>query len=218
MIRYLPPNGTAGLARSRVRGKSRVPLPPASTMPNTRMCKAPFAAKTGSCSAIFFFDNQCSGDSGSRRFYQSQSLWGQHTTTFARAGQLPHAAHLLPHHRLAGLAAERPLELRQVGNDAVDAVLAGGVRIGHGVHAQVLWPVVLASPLRVPDEEPLIGTEAVDGLQVLSLGRLLPRDVGEQGAAQVGHIFPTRQLTVDVDIVHHDVLRVLILHAGDALV
>src|SRR5271168_3845073 len=31
MIRYLPPNGTAGLARSRVSGWSRVPCPPAIT-------------------------------------------------------------------------------------------------------------------------------------------------------------------------------------------
>src|SRR6476620_6389910 len=33
MIRYFPPNGTAGLARSRVRGDSRVPLPPRAQCP-----------------------------------------------------------------------------------------------------------------------------------------------------------------------------------------
>ena len=33
--RYTPPNGTAGLARSSVSGASRVPAPPASTIPNT---------------------------------------------------------------------------------------------------------------------------------------------------------------------------------------
>src|ERR1017187_6467097 len=37
MMRYLPPKGTAGLARSLVRGQSRVPLPPARTMPSTRI-------------------------------------------------------------------------------------------------------------------------------------------------------------------------------------
>ena len=37
MMRYFPPNGTAGLARSLVSGKSRVPFPPASTIPSTRM-------------------------------------------------------------------------------------------------------------------------------------------------------------------------------------
>ena len=34
--RYTPPNGTAGLARSSVSGASRVPAPPASTIPSTR--------------------------------------------------------------------------------------------------------------------------------------------------------------------------------------
>src|SRR5438094_6035878 len=36
-IRYCPPNGTAGLARSRVRGSSRVPLPPARTKVKTSL-------------------------------------------------------------------------------------------------------------------------------------------------------------------------------------
>src|SRR6266540_1972376 len=38
MIRYLPPKGTAGLARSLVSGWRRVPFPPASTIPSTRSC------------------------------------------------------------------------------------------------------------------------------------------------------------------------------------
>src|ERR1700685_717356 len=36
IMRYLPPKGTAGLARSLVSGYSRVPFPPASTIPSTR--------------------------------------------------------------------------------------------------------------------------------------------------------------------------------------
>src|SRR5215471_13328351 len=36
--RYRPPNGTAGLARSAVSGASRLPAPPASTIPRTRRC------------------------------------------------------------------------------------------------------------------------------------------------------------------------------------
>src|ERR1700686_2252341 len=63
MIRYLPPKGTAGLARSRVRGKRRVPLPPARTMPNTRRCKAPGTAKADSRSGILFSGNQPSQNS-----------------------------------------------------------------------------------------------------------------------------------------------------------
>src|SRR5271170_979781 len=38
MMRYLPPNGTAGLARSRVRGCSRVPCPPAITSASVLIC------------------------------------------------------------------------------------------------------------------------------------------------------------------------------------
>src|ERR1700730_9302282 len=37
MMRYFPPNGTAGLARSLVSGERRLPLPPASTIPKTLM-------------------------------------------------------------------------------------------------------------------------------------------------------------------------------------
>src|SRR5256885_521523 len=37
----MPPNGTAGLARSCVRGSSRVPFPPASTMANTSRYTGP---------------------------------------------------------------------------------------------------------------------------------------------------------------------------------
>src|SRR5215831_9215581 len=38
MMRYLPPNGTAGLARSRVRGWSLVPCPPAITNASVLIC------------------------------------------------------------------------------------------------------------------------------------------------------------------------------------
>src|SRR4051812_10552377 len=37
MMRYLPPKGTAALARSLVSGCRRVPFPPANTMPSTPM-------------------------------------------------------------------------------------------------------------------------------------------------------------------------------------
>ncbi len=36
MIRYLPPNGTLGFARSSVKGNSREPTPPAKTIPRVR--------------------------------------------------------------------------------------------------------------------------------------------------------------------------------------
>src|SRR5262245_11945940 len=45
MIRYSPPNGTAGLARSRVRGSRRVPLPPASTSVRTSFMRPGFPGR-----------------------------------------------------------------------------------------------------------------------------------------------------------------------------
>src|SRR5437016_4371424 len=41
IIRYRPPNGTAGLARSAVRGISRLPSPPASTIESTLSAMTP---------------------------------------------------------------------------------------------------------------------------------------------------------------------------------
>src|SRR4051812_38360005 len=38
MMRYRPPNGTAGFARSRVSGESREPLPPAMIKARYRRC------------------------------------------------------------------------------------------------------------------------------------------------------------------------------------
>src|SRR5579872_5468969 len=56
MMRYLPPKGTAGLARSLVSGESRVPLPPARTIPKTRMriaFQALFFQATGRRASIY---------------------------------------------------------------------------------------------------------------------------------------------------------------------
>ena len=77
--------------------------------------------------------------------------------------------------------------------------------------------VILAGPLREADEEALIRREAVDRLQLLVLGRMLPRHVRDQRAAQVGNVFPAGELAVDVDVVDDDVGRKLVAQAVDAL-
>src|SRR6202000_1265401 len=54
--RYTPPNGTAGLARSSVSGASRVPAPPASTIPSTRgsaMFPSPPSPSAPQCSTLY---------------------------------------------------------------------------------------------------------------------------------------------------------------------
>ena len=67
-----------------------------------------------------------------------------------------------------------------------------------------------APALAVADEETLIGSEAFDRLELLTLGVVLPRQVGEQQAAQVGNIFAQRQLAVDLDVVDDGVCRILV--------
>ena len=54
-------------------------------------------------------------------------------------------------------------------------------------------------------------------MQVLALGRVLPCDVGEYRSAEIGDVFAFRELRVDVNVIDHDVLRVLIDHAIGAL-
>src|SRR5580765_697303 len=85
-------------------------------------------------------------------------------TEFAIA--LPHAAAVFADHRLSGLARERTLELGHVHHQAVDAVLAGRVRVGQGPRAQILRAMVLAGPLRISHEETLLGREAVPPLRL----------------------------------------------------
>src|SRR5438477_11094823 len=46
-MRYRPPKGTAGLARSLVNGYSRDPLPPARTKASTLTCMGPIVAHAG---------------------------------------------------------------------------------------------------------------------------------------------------------------------------
>src|SRR5262252_1809793 len=69
MMRYLPPKGTAGLARSRVSGKRRVPLPPARTMPRTRR-RAGVVGKSDLGSGIEFTGKRVLPEQLSRRWYQ----------------------------------------------------------------------------------------------------------------------------------------------------
>ena len=105
------------------------------------------------------------------------------------------------HHRLAGLAAEGLLELGDVGDYAVDAGEAGGVGVGDCGYAEVLGALVGAGPLGHAYPEALVGGEALGGGEGLAFGLLLPGDVGEEGAAEVGDVFSAGELAVDVDVV-----------------
>src|SRR6202789_4750387 len=105
------------------------------------------------------------------------------------------------HHWLTGLAAERLLELWHVGNYTVDARKGRRMRIGGRLHPLILRALVGAGPLRHPNEEPLVRRKAIDVLQVLALGLLLPRNVGEQRSVEIGDVFAARQRGDDVEVV-----------------
>src|SRR5437762_10000856 len=75
---------------------------------------------------------------------------------------LPDSALRGADHGLAGLAAERLLELGHVRDDAVDAELAGGVRVDGDQHAIHFGAAGLAPDLAPAEEETLAGGEAVD--------------------------------------------------------
>src|ERR1700733_5611330 len=89
--------------------------------------------------------------------------------------------------------------------------------IGEGVDAAVLRTLVFAGPLSEADEETLVRSEAVDWLEMLVLRGVLPGDVGDERAAEVGYVFAAGELAVDVDIVDDDVVGKLLTLAVDAV-
>src|SRR5271166_1366309 len=124
----------------------------------------------------------------------------------------PYLTHLVRrfHHGLAGLAGERRAELRHIHHHAIDAVLRRRVRIGDGAGAQVLRTIVLAGPLGEADEEALVRSQTVAVGELLVLVGFFPRNVGQNRAAEIGDVFTLGQLRVDVDVVHYNVLAVLV--------
>src|ERR1700722_18085049 len=134
------------------------------------------------------------------------------TNSFPRRPS-PDSTAVFFHHRLARLACECLLKFGQVHYQAVDAVPARRVWICDGVHAQVLWPVVLTRPLRISDKEALLGSEAVAVCQMHGPGLIFPCHPSENQSAKIGDVFPLRELAVDLYVVHDDVLCVLIHHA-----
>src|SRR5947208_8751196 len=82
-IRYLPPSGTAGLARSFVNGNSRVPAPPPMMMARVRWvvpggragaCMALMWAQTGFAARKFFAPLKPPGASSSRAAKTARDL------------------------------------------------------------------------------------------------------------------------------------------------
>src|SRR6516162_10489748 len=81
MILYFPAKGTAGLARSLVSGKRRVPLPPASTIPRTRM-------RIATMDAPIFPGQRARAQGESATFY---ARFSQRQLRFRKAAECPAA-------------------------------------------------------------------------------------------------------------------------------
>src|SRR6202034_2860607 len=73
-----------------------------------------------------------------------------------------------------------------------------------------------APAMTVAYEESLVRSETLDRLQVLSLGVVFPRHVGEDQPAEVGDILPQGELTVDFDVINNRVRRILIGNTAGA--
>src|SRR5580704_4625313 len=75
---------------------------------------------------------------------------------------------------------------------------------------QILWAFVRASPLRVADEEALLWSQSIDGLEILVRRRRFPSDVRENFAAKISDVFAHRQSAVDVHVVDAHVAGILV--------
>ena len=91
------------------------------------------------------------------------------------------------------------------------------MRVGDGVCAFIFRPVIFAGPLGKSHEETLVGIEPVGALQVHGFRGVLPGGVGQDFTAQVGDVFAFGELRIDVNVVHDDILSVLIHDAFGAL-
>src|ERR1035438_4773946 len=95
---------------------------------------------------------------------------------------LPNLARMLMHHGLPHFARERPPELRHVRDYAVHAVFEQRMRVGDLIQPLAFWTLITAGPLRHPDEEALIGREAIHRLKILTFCGVLPRQVRQEGS------------------------------------
>src|SRR4051794_20659030 len=91
------------------------------------------------------------------------------------------------------------------------------MRVCNSADTKIFVAFVLTSPLRQADEEALVRRETVTILQGLTCGCSLPRNVGEDGAAEISHVFAFCEFAVDLDVIHYGVLCVLVHHTFGAL-
>src|SRR3546814_7071643 len=130
-------------------------------------------------------------------------------TTLCRSLPISDPLVVRPHHRVAGLAAERLGERRHVRRRADRAELRRCVRIGVEPHQLRLVADVAAPDPRPAQEEALVAAQAVDHRVGLAAVGRLQRVVGEAQAAQVADVLAQGQLAVDRSEEHTSELQSL---------
>src|SRR6202011_5744293 len=131
----------------------------------------------------------------------------------------PHAAHLIRRrrHGRAHRTAEGSGERRLVGDDAVDAELAGRMRIGQHAPALFLIGRVAAPRLSIGNEEALRRGQSVDWRRRNALERPFERRIGEMQATSVGDVLAQGEPAVHLEIADRGERAVLIDQTSRAL-
>src|SRR5688572_16947298 len=124
MMRYLPPNGTAGLLRTSVSGRRRSPFPPAMMIPKTRFGFKWFPSVSFEVLRVTANDTNLQGDHLTRRCPCFE--WFCCSTSGWLTGEFPSTLHRVYQRRCNGLMGfpECVHAERQVG------------RVGH----MFIWP------------------------------------------------------------------------------
>src|SRR5580658_5025690 len=91
------------------------------------------------------------------------------------------------------------------------------MRVDSGTQPFGLVACTRTPALPVSDEETLLRREALERLQRLPLGILLPRHLSQNHSAQIGDILAESQFPVDLDVIHNYILRILIRDAACTL-
>lgn len=70
--------------------------------------------------------------------------------------------------------------------------------------------LILAGPLGKAHKEALLRCQTVHGMELFVSRGVFPRKIGQNLSSQVGHVLAQRELAVNVNVIHHNVLGVLI--------
>src|ERR1700675_708944 len=130
---------------------------------------------------------------------------------------LPDLAGLLADHRVSLFAAKGLGKRFQVGERAVPAKTRERVRVGVGLQARCLRPLIRTPHLGPSEEEALLRREAVDIFRAVALDGFLVCSISDGQASKVANALTEHELAVLVQAGLHFVAIELVHHAVAAL-